>query len=73
MTNKRPQPEEIITKLRQVEVLMGQGMARLDAIVIPPFFMGYICRLCSPFRLFQFHCGRYAADAHVGAIIVVCP
>jgi len=32
MTNKRPQPEEIITKLRQVEVLMGQGMARLDAI-----------------------------------------
>ena len=32
MTNKRLQPEEIITKLRQVEVLMGQGMARLDAI-----------------------------------------
>jgi transposase-like protein len=32
MTNKRPQPEEIITKLRQVELLMGQGMARLDAI-----------------------------------------
>jgi len=32
MTNKRPQPEEIITKLRQVEVLMGQGMARPDAI-----------------------------------------
>ena len=31
MTNKRPKPEEIITKLRQVEVLMGQGMARLDA------------------------------------------
>jgi putative transposase len=32
MTNKRPKPEEIITKLRQVELLMGQGMARLDAI-----------------------------------------
>ena len=32
MTNKRPKPEEIITKLRQVEVLMGQGMASLDAI-----------------------------------------
>ena len=32
MSNKRPKPEEIITKLRQVEVLMGQGMARLDAI-----------------------------------------
>ena len=32
MTNKRLKPEEIITKLRQVELLMGQGMARLDAI-----------------------------------------
>ena len=32
MTNKRPKPEEIISKLRQVEVLMGQGMSRLDAI-----------------------------------------
>ena len=32
MTNKRPKPEEIITKLRQVEVLMGQGMSRLDTI-----------------------------------------
>lgn len=32
MANKRPKPEEIITKLRQVEVLIGQGMARLDAI-----------------------------------------
>ena len=32
MMNKRPKPEEIITKLRQVEVLMGQCMARLDAI-----------------------------------------
>ena len=32
MANKRPRPEDIITKLRQVEVLMGQGMSRLDAI-----------------------------------------
>ena len=32
MTNKRPKPEDIVSKLRQVEVLMGQGMARLDAI-----------------------------------------
>ena len=32
MANKRPKPEEIITKLRQTEVLMGQGMSRLDAI-----------------------------------------
>ena len=32
MTNKRPKPEDIVLKLRQVEVLMGQGMSRLDAI-----------------------------------------
>ena len=32
MSNKRPKPEEIVTKLRQVEVLMGQGLSRLDAI-----------------------------------------
>ena len=32
MANKRPKLEEIVLKLRQVEVLMGQGMARLDAI-----------------------------------------
>lgn len=32
MTNKRPKPEEIVSKLRQVEVLMGQGMSCLDAI-----------------------------------------
>ena len=32
MTNKRPKPEDIVSKLRQVEVLMGQGMSRLDAI-----------------------------------------
>ena len=33
MGNKRPKPEEIVSKLRQVEVLMGQGMSRLDAII----------------------------------------
>ena len=32
MASKRPKPEEIVSKLRQVEVLMGQGMSRLDAI-----------------------------------------
>ena len=32
MGNKRPKSEEIVSKLRQVEVLMGQGMSRLDAI-----------------------------------------
>ena len=29
---KRHKPEEIGTKLRQAEVLVGQGMARIDAI-----------------------------------------
>lgn len=32
MRNKRHQPEEIVSKLRQVEVLVGQEMARIDAI-----------------------------------------
>ena len=32
MVIKRHKPEEIVTKLRQVEVLVGQGMARIDAI-----------------------------------------
>ena len=32
MANKRLKPEEIVSKLRQLEVLTGQGMARLDAI-----------------------------------------
>ena len=32
MANKRHKLEEIVTKLRQVEVLVGQGMARIDAI-----------------------------------------
>ena len=32
MAINRPKPEEIVVKLRQVEVLMGQGMPRIDAI-----------------------------------------
>lgn len=32
MAIKRPKPEEIVVKLRQVEVLMGQGLPRIDAI-----------------------------------------
>ena len=32
MANKRHKLEEIVTKQRQVEVLFGQGMARIDAI-----------------------------------------
>ncbi len=29
---KRQKPEEIVTKLRQVEVFVGQGKSRIDAI-----------------------------------------
>ena len=32
MAIKRPKPEEIVVKLRQLEVLRGQGMLRIDAI-----------------------------------------
>ena len=32
MAIKRNKPEEIVTKLRQVEVLVGQGKAGIDAI-----------------------------------------
>ena len=46
MAIKRPKPEEIVVKLRQVEVLMGQGMPRIDAIR----------RLCCTNRLMGFQC-----------------
>ena len=32
MAIKRPKPEEIIVKLLQIEVLMGQGMPQIDTI-----------------------------------------
>ena len=32
MATKRYRSEEIVTKLRQVEAVVGQGMARIDAI-----------------------------------------
>lgn len=32
MAGKRDKPEEIVLKLRQVEVLQGQGMAITDAV-----------------------------------------
>ena len=32
MGSKRPKPEEIVSKLRQVEVLQGQGMSITDAV-----------------------------------------
>ena len=31
---KRHRPEEIVTKLRQVEVLVGQGMARICRVLV---------------------------------------
>lgn len=32
MAGRRPKPEEIVSKLRQVEVLQGQGMSISDAV-----------------------------------------
>ena len=32
MAGKRPKPEEIVSKLRQVEVLQGQGVSIADAV-----------------------------------------
>lgn len=32
MAGKRPTPEDIISKLRQVEVLQGQGLSIADAV-----------------------------------------
>ena len=32
MANKRHKPEEIVRTLPQVDVLIGQGMARVDAM-----------------------------------------
>ena len=32
MSRKHPKPEKIVSKLRQVEVLVGQGMKQIDAI-----------------------------------------
>ena len=32
MAIKRHKPEEIVAKLRQVDVLLGQGKSRIDAI-----------------------------------------
>lgn len=32
MGNKRRRPEEVVSKLRQVEVLQGQGMSIADAV-----------------------------------------
>ena len=32
MAGKREKPEDIVTKLRQVEVLHGQGLSMADAV-----------------------------------------
>ncbi len=36
MANKHRKPEEIVAKLRQVEVLVGQGMARMSPFGTKP-------------------------------------
>lgn len=33
MANKQPNPEEMVTKLREVEVLTGQGKSNLSAAI----------------------------------------
>ncbi len=40
MAIKRPKPEEIVVKLRQVEVLMGQGMPRMHTLGHFSAFLG---------------------------------
>ena len=36
MANERHKPEEIVQKLRQVDVLVGQGMARVGIVTLTP-------------------------------------
>ena len=50
MANKRHKPEEIVTKLRQVDVLVGQGMARIDATIQFRIVEQSRSRLCFPTR-----------------------
>ena len=44
MSKKRSRPEEIVSKLRQVAVLMGQGMSRQDAARQTEFIEQTYCR-----------------------------
>ncbi len=44
MAKKRPKPEKTISKFRQVNVLMGQGMPRIDAIRQIGAFAQSYCR-----------------------------
>lgn len=58
MANKRPKPEEIVSKLRQVEVLMGQGMSRLDAIrqigvVEQTYYRGCVANFLGAFKTWE--------------------
>lgn len=49
MAIKRPKPEEIVVKLREVEVLMRQGMPQIDAIrqiIVFDGRQGQHCELC---------------------------
>ncbi len=43
MANKHHKPEEIVAKLRQVEVLVGQGMARMSPFgTLPTLCLGQV-------------------------------
>ena len=53
MAGKRYKPEEIVSVLRQAEVLHGQGLSMVDAIRqlgIPPWHDHEICAICVPVR-----------------------
>ena len=50
MANKRHKLEEIVTKQRQVEVLVGQGMARIDAIREVRITEQIFYRYCKQYR-----------------------
>lgn len=63
MANKRPKPEEIVSKLRQVEVLMGQGQSRLDAIR----------RIIALMRRKQLDCVVVKRTAPARPVVYVCP
>ena len=39
---KRHKPEEIVTKLRQVEVLVGQGVARIGHLALSAWIKAYL-------------------------------
>ncbi|APG45813.1 hypothetical protein PhaeoP97_00362 [Phaeobacter porticola] len=62
MATKRPKPEEIVVKLRQVEVLMGQGMPRIDVIRQIGVTERRVCRVLGQHRSTQRRVPQGRAD-----------